>query len=193
MLVCTNQKLNLAALRCCAANSLEQWCEILDWQTVEEEDINVDLPTYSVVRDPMTRFAHGFTEKMIKMWTGNNQFNKPTEYFVMESAVARLSDSALCELIESILQEPWLEHWANDQHIILQSDWLSIFDNLTLVNISKLNTLPDLLSVREPIPKHPQTHNKFIHHLIDLTFIICSNNAQVQKFLQPDYQMLELM
>jgi hypothetical protein len=127
------------------------------------------------------------------MWTGNNQFNKPTEYFVMESAVARLSDSALCELIKSILQEPWLEHWTDDQHIILQSVWLKEFSNLTLVNISKLNTLPDLLDVREPIPKHPATHNSFINHLIDLSFKICSNDEQVQNFLEPDYQMLELM
>ena len=65
MLVCTNEKVNLAALRCCAANSLEQWCEILGWHQVEENDINAELPTYSVVRDPLPRFAHGFTEKMI--------------------------------------------------------------------------------------------------------------------------------
>lgn len=193
MLVCTNEKVNLAALRCCAANSLEQWCEILGWHQVEENDINAELPTYSVVRDPLPRFAHGFTEKMIKMWTGNNQFNKPTEYFVMESAVARLSDSALIELISSILQEPWLEYWADDQHIRLQSDWLSIFDNLTLVDISKLNTLPEIFGVREPIPEHPATHNNFIKHLVDLSANVCSADKQVQNFLESDYQMLELM
>jgi len=189
MLVCTNKKVNLAALRCCAANSLEQWCELLGWQQIESYDTH--LPTYSVVRDPLPRFAHGFTEKMIKMWTGNNQFNKSTEYFVMESAVARLSDSALCELIESILQEPWLEHWANDQHIILQSDWLKEFSNLTLISINELNTLPELLGVREPIPKHPATHSKFAAHLVNLVTEVCSTNPEVLDFIEPDYTFLK--
>ena len=189
MLVCTNGKVNLASLRCCAANSLEQWCELLGWQQTNYP--NISLPTYSVVRDPLPRFAHGFTEKMIKMWTGNNQFNKPTEYFVMESAVARLSDSALIELISSILKEPWRINWTDDQHIRLQSDWLSIFDNLTLVDISKLNTLPDILGVREPIPEHPATHNTFIKHLIDLSEKVCSPNKGVLEFIEPDYKFLK--
>lgn len=180
-------------LPCCASNSLAQLCKILGWQIVDINATNTELITYSVVRDPLPRFAHGFTEKMIKMWTGNNQFNKPSEYFVMESAVARLSDSALIELISSILEEPWLEYWADDQHIKLQSDWLSIFDSLRLVDISKLNTLPEILGVREPIPEHPATHNNFIKHLVDLSAKVCSADKQVQNFLEPDYQMLELM
>jgi len=191
MLVYTNGKVNLAALRCCAANSLEQWCELLGWHQTEENNISTELPTYSIVRDPLPRFAHGFTEKMIKMWTGNNQFNKPTEYFVMESAVARLSDSALIELISSILKEPWRINWTDDQHIRLQSDWLGIFKYLTLIKIDELNTLPDLFGVQEPIPKHPATHNNFINHLIDLSAEVCSLDTGVLEFIEPDNTFLD--
>ena len=192
MLVFNGGTFNIAILRCCASNSLEQWCRTIGWTETEQDDIDSSLPTFSVVRDPLPRFAHGFTEKMIKMWTGNNAFNKPHEYFVMESAVERLSDGALTEMIESILKEDWLNNWTEDQHIRLQSDWLSIFSYVTLVSIDNMSQYFQQLS-DIPIPDTTYKVSNFTKHLIDLSYNSCKNNDEVKSFVQPDVELIKTL